>query len=95
MPRGGRGAEIVAAGFDLRQAVGQHVDAAVHHDAGHHVGLVVGGGVTAHEIGQQVAQQRAVRQHGQVKMSENSSLNYTRSQANPPYFLPLTAPALD
>lgn len=23
---------------------------------------------------------------------ENSSLNYTRSQANPPYFLPLTAP---
>ncbi|MEX5714943.1 hypothetical protein IC615_09915 [Serratia ureilytica] len=42
----------------------------MHHDAGHHVGLVVGGGIAAHEIGQQVAQQRAVRQHGQVKMSE-------------------------
>ncbi|MNE51144.1 hypothetical protein D3C80_1457570 [compost metagenome] len=48
--------EIVAAGFDLRQAVGQYVDAAVHHNAGHHLGIVLACGVAAHEVGQQIAQ---------------------------------------
>ncbi|MNR54097.1 hypothetical protein D3C85_1742240 [compost metagenome] len=48
--------EIRAAGLYLRQTVGQNIDAAVHHNAGHHGGIVLACGVAAHEVGQQIAQ---------------------------------------
>ena len=66
----GLGPEPAEGGPDLRQLISHHVNAAVHMDAGDHLGRVVLFRVTAHKVGQQIARQRAVGEVGQMKMGK-------------------------
>ncbi|BEH98200.1 hypothetical protein KB20921_09620 [Edwardsiella ictaluri] len=59
-----------AGGANLRQAIGHAVDAAVHADSCADIGIIIGLWIAADKVGQQVTEQRAVCQRGQVKMGE-------------------------
>lgn len=89
--------EIVAAGFHLRQAVGQHVDAAVHRLRRLRPGLVVGGGLPRTKSASRLlpAASCPPAWPGEDEREKFILIHKFEVSKLPPYFLPLTAPALD
>ena len=56
--------------LDFRQVIGQHVDTAMHKNPVDNLCGVRVGGITAHEIGQQIAGKRAVSEMSKMQVSE-------------------------